>query len=400
MRLLFITSAYPAHGDDPRGLFIAQLAQALRDHDVRVTVLAPGAPDAPETEELNGVTVHRATYWLRRSQRLATGFGGIVPNVRRRPWLAVQIPPLVAALIRAARRLAADADIVHAHWLYPAGIAAVLAGRRHGVPVVVTSHGTDLALAQRSRVIRGVSRWVAARADACVAVSHAIAGGFTTLGVERSRVHFLPLGVSLDGPPPEPEATADEALRRFRAAPFRIVYVGRLIAPKGVDTLLEAHARLEGRGHTIATALVGAGPEERRLRAQVRRLDSRNVLFAGGQSPSATQRWIAAADVLVLPSWSEGRGIVIAEAGARQVPAVASDIPGPRELIRDGVTGLLFPLKDAARLAEALERLLTNPEERAAMGRRAREFVVRERLTMDETARGHVDLYRRLLAAR
>ncbi len=399
MNVLFISSAYPSNANDPRGYFIHQLARALVRAGAVVTVLAPASPAARSREPLDGVDVRRVDYWVRRWASLASGFGGIVPNLRSRPWLAFQIPPLVAALTRRAVELAPDADLVHAHWMYPAGIAGAVAGRRARVPFIVTSHGTDLALARRIRPVRWLSRRICARASACVAVSQGIADGLSELSVPAGRVRIIPMGV--DQGSGEVRGTIHESGQylKFKSHEgLRVAFVGRLVASKSVATLLSAHHQLERRGRSVACALIGSGPNERALRQQAQRLGCQNVIFAGALPPESVRHWLAASHVLVLPSISEGRGIVILEAMAQGLPAVVSDIPGPRELVRDGETGFLFTAGDADGLADRLETLAKDAALRREMGRRARSFIETEGLTSDECARRHIALYEDVLA--
>ncbi len=363
-----------------------------------MTVLSPASPAARPRETLDGVDIHRADYWIRRWGSLASGFGGIVPNLKSRPWLALQVPPLVAALALRAVELAHDADLVHAHWMYPAGIAGAIAGRRAHVPLIATSHGTDLALARRFRPIRWLSQRVCARASACVAVSQGIADGLNELNVPEERVRIIPMGV--DRGSGEDRGTIhenDDYLKFKTYEGLRIVFVGRLVPSKSVGTLIAAHHRLERRGRSVTCALIGSGPTEKSLRQQAHSLGCRNVIFAGAQPPESVRHWLAASHVLVLPSIREGRGIVILEAMAQGLPAVVSDIPGPRELVLNGESGFLFSAGNADALADRLEALIQDEALRRAMGRRARASIESEGLTSDECARRHLALYEEIL---
>ena len=393
LRVLFVTTAYPANVADPRGTFVHALARALvRLGDVRVTVLAPGVPDAPASERRDGVEIRRARYWTRRGQALAVGHHGIVPNLRRRPWLALQVPALVAALTCEAVRLAGDADVVHAHWVYPGGLAGLAARRRRGVPLVVTSHGTDLNLTMRSRLLRWLARRVALGADACLGVSHAMVERFLALGVPAERVRYVPLGVQTTGP-------ADTAPARADDAAFAVWYVGGLTRNKSVETLVRAHAELARRGRRTTLTVVGSGPEEPALRALVAELGAGDaVRFLGPKPPAEIPGLLAGADALVLPSRAEGRGLVLLEAMAAGVPVVASDIPGPREIVLEGETGLRFPVGDALRLADAVERLLSDAALRARLASGGRALIAREGLTTDASAARHLAVYRAVLA--
>ncbi len=393
MKLLVITSAFPNFAGDPRGTFVHILARALSRRHIEVTVLAPGAPGAPTKEIVDGVEVQRATYWIPRWQGLAVGLGGIVPNILRKPWLLVQVPALIASLTWHAVRLSRGVHVIHAHWVYPAGIAGAIAKWWRGIPLAITSHGGDLNLANRSRLLRWVTRRISQTADICIGVSHAMVAEFHRLGIAEDRVRFIPLGVEVDpdqGPPSE-LADLHETFRNFRG--FRIVYAGSLIPRKSVDTLIRAHHRLEVRGHEVATLLVGTGPTERSLRDLIAENESKHVFFAGQQAPDRVGLWIGAGNVLILPSLSEGRGLVIVEAMALGRPVVASDIPGPQELVHDGDNGFLFPAGDDEQLADRLERLIEDEPLRERLGKRGMELIEEEGLTPDRCAARHVGLF-------
>lgn len=397
MRVLVITSAYPTTADDPRGVFIHRLARALSRVGVQVTVLAPGSPAAGRTETRDEVQIRRATYWIPRWQGLATGLGGIVPNLRARPWLALQAPLLLGALIWRAVRLGSGYDLIHAHWVYPSGIAGLVTARWHRLPLVITSHGGDLNLARRIPPLRWLSGWVSRAADTCIAVSEALVEDFRRLGVDDEKACFVPLGVE-----PPSEVVAGEETAAFRAYRshdgVRLLYVGSLIPRKSVGTLLEAYRELVRRGHPLTLAVVGGGPEEPGLRSFVGTHNLRDVHFLGFQAPAVAQQWMAAADILVLPSFSEGRPVAIMEAMASSVPVVASNIAGTRELVEHGSTGMLFAPGDAAALAQCLEALIRDGAARTGMGRRARSKIEAEGLLLSDVVRKHVDVYQTMIA--
>jgi glycosyltransferase involved in cell wall biosynthesis len=399
VKVLMITSSYPADRDDARGIFIHRLARSVARLGADVSVISPATPDTPREYALDGVAVNTVRYWIPGRQRLATGPAGIVPNLRASPRLLAQVPPLFSALTWRALRLAPRFDVIHSHWVYPAGLAGAIARSRATVPLVVSSHGTDLRLTRRSRLLRRLARAVCSRADACVGISHALCDELRALGVPEDRIHFLPLGVD----PPQ-SAGADggaesERCRRFRDFDgLRLVYVGRLVPVKSVETLIEAHRELQRRGRRVATAIVGSGPDERRLRALARDSGCANVFFAGQQSPIATQRWLSAADVLVLTSVSEGRGVVIMEAMAQGLAVIATDIPGPRELVDDGETGFLFPAGDAGTLADRIRVLAADPTLRRHMGEHGRARLEAQGLMSDQVARRYLALYERVTA--
>jgi len=400
VRILFVTSSYPENAADPRGIFVHRLARRLVRQGASVTIVAPGAPQVPGREERDGVCVVRQRYWIDRWQTLTRGLAGMAPNLQRRPWLLAQLPPL---LISMAWRTALEArrhDVVHAHWIYPAGMAAMWGARLAGKPLVITSHGGDLNLAGRVRVLRLLSRFVSNAAAACIGVSEAVTEGFVAIGVRPEKVEFIPLGVDVDSTADLAGLPRSESLLRFSSSQgLRILYLGSLTPRKSVDTLIEAHARLEHAGHQVVTAIVGDGPAAAELAEAIRRHSLSQVIMAGSQSPSMVPAWLAGADVLVLPSLSEGRPTVVIEAMACGLPVVGTDIPGTRELVSPDLTGFLVPARDVDTLSQRLLELALNPGMREAMGQEARRKVAKDGLTTEACARRHLELYGRAMSA-
>jgi glycosyltransferase involved in cell wall biosynthesis len=332
-------------------------------------------------------------------QQLATGLGGIVPNLRTRPWLIFQVPALIAALSKSATKLASQADLIHAHWVFPSGIAGSVASRKSGLPLLLTSHGGDLNLAARMPVLKPIVRRTVSLSQHCVGVSVAMVEEFRRYGVPDLRLSRIPYGTPLSPGSISESLDQDSDLRSFAEAEgLRILYVGSLIPRKSVATLLEAARRVQASGSIVTIGVVGFGPDLSELReaAASSRLD---VRFVGQRRPEAIAGWLSAADVLVLPSLSEGRPLILLEALAMGRAVIATDIAGSRELVQHGRTGFLFPPKDASSLANYLARLAQAPSEAVRMGQAARDWFEAEGLSADAIARRHVLLYERIIGA-
>ena len=395
MRVLFITSAYPTHRDDARGIFIHRLARELCRQGIQVTVIAPGAPSASSRETMDGVEIHRAKYWIQRWQHLATDLSGIVPNLKQRPWLLFQVPPLISALTWKAVQLAKSADIIHAHWLYPAGIAGVIVSKMRKVPLVVTSHGGDLNIARHSKALTFLSRRVSLASSKCVAVSEDLCEQFVSFGISRDKVAWIPYGVDSIGTTDSTRLCERNLyLENFRALQgTRLLYLGSLNDRKSVETLISAYHNLVQRGYSVVCAIVGSGPTKDKLIRMARDRSLRGILFLDPVSPSEVPAWMAAAHVLVLPSLSEGRPVVVLEAMAMGTPVIATDIPGTRELVRHGETGFLFSPGDSEQLTRCLELAINNKHQLLAMGQHAKGCVERDQLTTLQIARKYIFLY-------
>ena len=170
--------------------------------------------------------------------------------------------------------------------------------------------------------------------------------------------------------------------------PPLVVSVGRLKYPKDTRTLLEAAARVPGDWHL---EVVGDGPE----RPELEPLTSDRLRLVGERDD--VPALLATASVFVLSSRSEGLPISVIEAMAAGLPVIASAVGGVGEQVEDGVTGLLVPAGDVDALADALERLLADPELRRSMGEAGRARA-EELFDLPKFRQAHLDLYRRELA--
>lgn len=147
-----------------------------------------------------------------------------------------------------------------------------------------------------------------------------------------------------------------------------LLFVGRLEKRKGLETLIKAFLRLRASGHHLRLCVVGEGPERERCQSLVPPSLRTEVLFVGAVSHADLPRYHASSDVFVSPATrGESFGIVLLEGMAAGLPVVASNIPGYRTVMSDGVQGRMVPPEDSIALADALDALLANAKLRTAM---------------------------------
>lgn len=177
----------------------------------------------------------------------------------------------------------------------------------------------------------------------------------------------------------DPQTYAPPRSPRDHDGPLRVITVGRLVALKGIPTLIDAILLLAARGVPTHARVIGDGEDMADLRRRVEAeglTDSVELVGAVGQDDMPGQyQW---ADAYVLPSFMEGLPTVLMEAMATELPAVATNISGVAELVVDGDSGLLVRPGRADLLADAIERLARDPELRVRLGRGGRAAVLAE----------------------
>lgn len=260
------------------------------------------------------------------------------------------------------------------------GLVGLLAAKLLHLPVTGTFH-TDLpryaerlypgSAAQR-HAWRYIS-WFYGMMDDVFAPSRAAARDLVAHGLDPRRMHVLPCWVDGERFSPEHREGTLPAGGSHAGDPV-VVYAGRVAREKSVDLLARAFRDVVDAGVPARLVVAGDGP----YRAEMERyLRGYPATFLGFVSQDELARVYASSDVFVFPSSTDTCGLVVLEAQAAGLPVIVCDRGGPREYMRPGATGLLVPGDDRAALAAAMRALLADGERRAAMGRAAREHVLR-----------------------
>jgi teichuronic acid biosynthesis glycosyltransferase TuaC len=282
-------------------------------------------------------------------------------------------------------------ELVHAHQALPDGAAGQRLAAALGVPYVVSVHGADVnqALPGGGPVAARVAA-VLAGAAGVIAVSAAVARRLEAY-VAADRLHVIGNGLVGAGQAAAPA--------EFAGSRPLLLSVGHLIPSKGHALVLDALAALSVERPDIVYVIVGEGECEAALRAQARQLglDGR-VHFLGRLAHTDVQRFMARADLFVLPSSPEGFGLVYAEALAQGTPVVACRGEGPEDYVRDGENGFLVPPADADAVAGAIRRAMAEPTALARMGEAAPSSVAG--LTWQRNAEMHLRLFNQIVAGR
>jgi glycosyltransferase involved in cell wall biosynthesis len=384
-RVLFVTHNVPRAAGDIAGSFVLRLAVALQTAGARVEIIAPGAPGLAPEDTLEGVRITRVRYASERRMTLA--YTGTMAEAVQGSWSGrFALGQLLWQLRRATRRALDEArrtgdpfTLVHAHWWFPAGLA-LKGALRADEPLVITMHGSDVRLAEKTPVAHPLMRAVLTSARACTAVSSWLAD---------AAHHIAPAAsIAIAPMPVDDRLFADSPHAHPRVG---VLFVGRFNSQKGLADLLDAMAdpRLAGEPLTI----VGNGPDQAAFQHQAARLGLTDRLtWLGTLTPAALVERYRAAAVVAMPSRQEGLGLVAVEAQLCGTPVVAYAEGGLLDVVRPEHGGTLVTAGDRAALATALARLLHDPAARTQAGLEGRAFV-QSRFTPDAVAARYLALY-------
>lgn len=336
MRVLHLVSSLRVGGMEHLVLRIAG-AQRKRGHDASILALQPG----PLADEASRLEIPVA---------VASGESGATRALRAALFLSRLRP-----------------QIAHAH--NPTTFHYALLARRLGrARMVVTLHGRPRNEAR----VATLREWEAA--DAVVAVSKATAAQWTEPAIQ-SRLTVIHNGSEMNDPVRgRAEVRASLHLGENPAA----IIVARIDGKKGHDTLIHALSIVRNQGIDLVLLVVGDGLERKRIQelALQSRLGEEAIRFLGFRTDVADL--LAAADLFVLPSVTEGLPLSVLEAMAQRLPVIATPVGGVPELVQEGETGLLTPVDDPQALALSLARLACDRGLRAGMGEGGRRRVERQ----------------------
>ena len=374
MRVVFLTHNYPRWPGDYSGAALAALARALLRRGVSVRVVTLGE-DAAERTEQDGIPIRRVRISSRLGQTIfdQDAFAARLRSSRRwglllRLWRRMRLA--------AEREVSAGADLVHAHWWLPSGLATPA-----GVPQVLTLQGTDADLIRSSRLARAAARRLIGRTSVVTAVSRSVGETVQNLTgrfVGTEHIHPLPI---------------DSRGRPWTRGGSGAVVMSRLDDTGRVGLALETVATLVSRGHKLPLTVIGEGRRRDALQRQARRLGvAELVRFVGAMPPDQALGYLARADLMLLTTQGELSAVPAQEALISGVPVVACwDSGAPVDVVPQSAAGRLsLPAPDA--LAECVLSLHADRDALAAS--RLVGEAWRTRLAPDHVAQVYEGWYR------
>lgn len=402
--IVMVTSSYPRFPGDSVGTFMEPIAKTVAARGHEVHIVAPWHPLVTRGAHEDGVSFHFYKYAPVNALNVFGYAAAMRADVTVRGAAYVAAPLALAAGWHAARQVARryNASHMHGHWVVPGG--AVAASAAPSLPLVVSLHGSDVYVAEKLAPARRVARMVFRRAGVVTACSSDLARRAIALGADPGRLQVVPYGVDVNRFRPDRGARSALRCRLHLPPDATLVFsAGRLVRKKGFEYLIDA-VGLADPGARIVLAIAGDGDlrDELHTRAASAGLGDR-VRFLGNQTQDEVARWLAAADVVVVPSVRDDSGNVdglpnvVLESLASGTALVTTPAGGIGPVVESGRTALVVPERDPQALARAMVALAGDKAVRARLGEAGRRLAA-DRFAWAETARQLETAYERALA--
>lgn len=327
LKVLLLSNMYPSEGNPAYGSFVKNTKDKMQtnyDVDFKIVVIRS------HKKSLSSVTYKYFIFFIRSLASAAFG----------------------------------SQDIIYCHYLFPTGYAGLLAKKIARVPLVVTCHGSDVFLSDRSAILRRLTHKVIKKSDKLIIVSNYLADELVKRFPEAAdKIEIINCGVDINTFNPFKKA----AIKNGASSTF--LFVGNLVKNKNPENLIKAFARLSADARLI---LVGDGPDRKTLIDMAHKLGVYNkVKFQGYVNKEELPDFYRRADVLVMPSLNEAFGLVALEAMACGLPVAASNVGGLKEFIKNGENGILFDPNDVTDINKAMANLILDERFRRKIAKKA-----------------------------
>lgn len=348
MRVLTLSWEFPPRIVGGISTHVYHLSRALCNNGTAVHVITCDFPGCPPEEVVDGVRVSRVDI-----SRVAQG-DFLLWAYRMNSLMIERAAEILENL---------SFELIHAHdWMV--GRAAIELKNRYHIPLITTIHATEIGRAggvdntQRKK-IHNIERLLVCNSEAVICCSSYMARNVQkNLGVSTDKTHVIPNAVDVSRFDVIPESGAIRK-KLQRGERKLVLYVGRLVREKGLQTLLDAFEILLKENIRARLVIVGEGPVKEELMEKVLSNGMHDhVHFTGFVDEASLVSLYKSSDVFVLPSLYEPFGIVALEAMASGVPVVVSDVGGLSEIVENGLNGLKVPAADSKSLAAALQLVL------------------------------------------
>ena len=333
-KILIITNMYPSKKHKTFGIFVYKQVEQLQQVGFDVDVLAI---TNPLTSKMN--LIKKYLSWL---------FRGLFLCLRGNQY-----------------------KIIHCHYVFPSGLIGIIFKKVWNKKLVVTCHGSDLnKMAKKNKNVKKWTETILKSADHVIAVGQELYQEvIKEYHVRPNQVSLLSMGVNREIF--KPIQNKDQVKKQLKVNESNnvILFVGNITAEKGVKELIEAFSLLKAQDNAYSLYLIGSQKDVDfcySIKSMVNSKGIQDVFFYDNLSQSEVSKWMGIADVLVLPSYNEGFGLVALEAMACETPVIGSGVGGLRFLLENG-SGIMINPHNPKNIANSIIKVVSDQEFRSSI---------------------------------
>jgi len=383
LSVCMITTGFPVIAGDTSGIFIKKLVDQFGG-EIKLKILVPSHKN--EFSVFTNYEVIRVKYFFRKCENLFYSARGLPQEIKRNPFILWQLPFFIISMIYQSLKHSRDVDVIHAQWL-PTGIFGVLPKIIWGKPLVVSIRGSDMKRMNSNRIDKLLAKIVFKFCNSAVVISKSFMAQLN-IQFPSVKIVYIPNGID--------RTMGSNISIKTKNELFEFLYVGNLVLEKGILDLKWAFEKLILTEYKVKLTLIGNGDLKEMLgkwsNEHPDRIDVKGIVPHDEVMDSMRK-----SDVLVLPSYSEGRPNVVIEAMANFLPVMGTNLDGIMELITNEESGLLFCPGDKNKLFELMKNCVDGNIPLNKYAEKAYGWIENESLTWQESAMAHVNLYKLIL---
>jgi glycosyltransferase involved in cell wall biosynthesis len=408
MKILCSTYWYPEYKGDTQAIYVHDINRHLllisKENDV--IVVTPNYGKSAAMEEMDGVKVERFKFGV----PLEFSYGRVAQTKKSLLMKLYGIVLIGSYVIKnlyytyiTAKKY--DVHVIHAHWAIPSGFPALIAAKLLRKPCFITMHGGDVYYNKEQGYIfpkiwyvRPFLKYALTNVTSLTAITEDCKKHAINAGAKPDNVVIINNGADVRRFSAKNNNGVFKIKKQYQLERKKVIFTCRQLIPrKGIRFLIKAMPLVLEKHPNVKLLVAGDGMERLSLEKLIDGLMlNENVILLGWIQNDLLPDYYNAADISVIPSLEEGFGIPAAEAMGCELPVVATDAGGLVEVVKDGISGLIVPKADEKALAEAIIKLLDNPDKALTMGKAGREVVEKE-FTWDKTAEKFLNLFKKHL---
>ena len=364
-KLLVLTCGFPKWKNDHTDPFVYELSKNLAG-DFNIYVLNYYSKGSSTYECMDNMEINRFKYWFDEKKNLTDG--AILANLKKNKFLWIQVPFFLilgfVSLIKLVKNH--KIKIIHAHWIVPSGLLAVLYKKLFdkNVKVVITSHGGDIFGLRKFNFLK---KWMINNCDGITVVSNAIKKEIKKLGIKNNiLIEVIPMGI--DTCLFSPDKYDESIKKKYGINGKFLLFVGRLSEKKGVKYLINAMPDILKEFPDTKLLIIGDGEDREHLERLAKELGlyGNSIIFTGALANHGLPKYYATADLFIGPSIisssgdREGLPVSYMEALSSGCILFATDLEGNKDIIEDEINGIIIKQKDSKDISNKVIRLLKN----------------------------------------